>query len=78
MWISELESAMLGTIAIGFYASKNEAYEATDKWLRETTVSSGKKKKTMLELVNEDFSCDVCIYEEDGFFPFPWEDDDDW
>ena len=74
MWISELESAMLGTVRIGTYDTKKEAYEETDKWLRETTVSSGKKKKTMLELVNEDFSCDVCIYEEDDF---PWEEDDD-
>lgn len=71
MWISELDSAQLGTIRIGSYASEKEAYEETDKWLRETTVSSG---KTMLEVVDESFSDDVYIYEEDDF---PQENDDD-
>jgi len=74
MWISELNSAQLGTIKIGSYDSEDEAFEATDKWLRETTVSDGETETTMLELVNEDWSCDVTIYEEDDF---PWEEDDD-
>ena len=75
MWISELESAMLGTVRIGTYDTEKEAYEKTDEWLRETTVSDGETETTMLEMVNEDFSCDVYIYEEEN--DFPWEEDDD-
>jgi len=74
MWISELVTAQLGTIRIGTYATAKEAYDKTDKWLRETTVSDGETETTMLEMVNEDFSCDVYVYEEDDF---PWEGEDD-
>ena len=76
MWVSELYSAMLGTVRIGTYPSYADACVATDKWLRETKVSDGETETTMLEMVNEDFSCDVCIYEDtDG--DYEWEEDDD-
>ena len=76
MWVSELQTAMLGTVRIGTYATEEEAYEKTDEWLRETKVSDGETETTMLEMVNEDFSCDVCIYEDtDG--DYEWEEDDD-
>ena len=75
MWISELESAMLGTVRIGTYPSYADACVATDKWLRETKVSDGEIESTMLEMVNEDFSCDVHVYEADE--EYEWEKEDD-
>ena len=78
MWVSEFESAQLGIIKIGTYVTKKEAYEMTDKWLRETTVSDGETETTMLELVNEDFSCDVYVYETDErYVKYDWEEEDD-
>jgi hypothetical protein len=76
MWVSELESAQLGTLRIGVFVSEQEAYDSTDKWLREHSVSFGKTKKTMLELVEEDFSCEVYIY-EDIYAQYDWEEDYD-
>ena len=78
MWISELESAMLGTVRIGTYVTEQEAYEKTDEWLRNTYVTSGKKKKSMLKVINESFSDDVHIYEcEDAYNEYAWEENDD-
>mgnify|MGYP003336264389 FL=1 len=76
MWISEFESAILGTVRIGSYNSEEEAFEKTDKWLKETIVSDGENKTTMLKLVEEDFSCDVYIY-EDTYGDYELEEDDD-
>jgi len=74
-WIAELESAQLGTVKIGTYPTKLEAYEATDEWLRETRISDGKREITMLELVNESFSDDIYIYQTNE--NLPWEEEND-
>lgn len=74
-WISELESAQLGTVNIGTYATEIEAHEATEKWLRESYVSDGKRKISMLELIEESFSDDIHIYETDS--GLEWENDND-
>ena len=76
MWISELESAQLGTVRIGTYATEQEAYDKTDKWLRETFVWSGKKKTPLSKIVDESFTDDVYIY-ENPYGIFEWEEDDD-
>jgi hypothetical protein len=76
MWVSELESAQLGTVRIGTYVTEQEAYEMTDKWLRENKVSDGETETTMLELVEEDWSCEVYIY-EDAYGEYAWEEDYD-
>jgi hypothetical protein len=48
----------------------------TDKWLRENKVSDGETETTMLELVEEDWSCEVYIY-EDAYGEYAWEEDYD-
>ena len=73
-WISELVSAQLGIIKIGSYPSREDAYKETEKWLEETEVSSGDRKMTMLDLINESFTDDIHIYDTDDSL---WEEDYD-
>lgn len=64
MWISELDSAQLGTVKIGSFHSKDEAIEATNKWLNETKISDGEEEVTMGEWINDSWTDEIYIFEE--------------
>jgi hypothetical protein len=75
MWISELDSAQLGTVKIGSFHSKDEAIEATNKWLNETKISDGEEEVTMGEWINDSWTDEIFIFEENDY-EWEYEDED--